>query len=208
MLLDHAKIMPYYFYMCDMIPNAEHWRTSVAEAQELQYQAARVHAGVRHAARRLRRAVRRQALGPHAEGLRPRPRASRTGRRTTAPASRTTTPTHSRATTPTTTRSTRCRKRARPGGANTWRTASWSSCPPEVVIPKERRCLARLGFPVPCRRMTSRRGSPGGGPGSACRSSGARSRARPSSGLACASRSVIGFRPKSCSMNASTEENS
>ncbi|MEP6973794.1 MAG: lysine 2,3-aminomutase, partial [Actinomycetota bacterium] len=28
MLLDHAKIMPYYFYMCDMIPNAEHWRTS------------------------------------------------------------------------------------------------------------------------------------------------------------------------------------
>ena len=38
MLLDHAKIMPYYFYMCDMIPNAEHWRTSVAEAQDLQYE--------------------------------------------------------------------------------------------------------------------------------------------------------------------------
>jgi lysine 2,3-aminomutase len=38
MLLDHAKILPYYFYMCDMIPNAEHWRTSVAEAQDLQYQ--------------------------------------------------------------------------------------------------------------------------------------------------------------------------
>jgi lysine 2,3-aminomutase len=37
LLLDHAKIMPYYFYMCDMIPNAEHWRTSVAEAQELQF---------------------------------------------------------------------------------------------------------------------------------------------------------------------------
>jgi lysine 2,3-aminomutase len=37
MLLDHAKIMPYYFYMCDMIPNAEHWRTSVAEAQDLQF---------------------------------------------------------------------------------------------------------------------------------------------------------------------------
>ena len=37
MLLDHAKIMPYYFYMCDMIPNAEHWRTSVGEAQDLQY---------------------------------------------------------------------------------------------------------------------------------------------------------------------------
>ena len=26
MLLDHAKILPYYFYMCDMIPNSEHWR--------------------------------------------------------------------------------------------------------------------------------------------------------------------------------------
>jgi lysine 2,3-aminomutase len=37
MLLDHAKIMPYYFYMCDMIPNAEHWRISVRDAQELQF---------------------------------------------------------------------------------------------------------------------------------------------------------------------------
>ncbi|MDX2122929.1 MAG: lysine 2,3-aminomutase [Gemmatimonadota bacterium] len=37
MLLDHAKIMPYYFYMCDMIPNSEHWRVSVAEAQQLQH---------------------------------------------------------------------------------------------------------------------------------------------------------------------------
>ncbi|NUT27248.1 MAG: lysine 2,3-aminomutase [Streptomyces sp.] len=31
-----ANILPYYFYMCDMIPNAEHWRTSVAQAQDLQ----------------------------------------------------------------------------------------------------------------------------------------------------------------------------
>jgi lysine 2,3-aminomutase len=36
-LLDHAKVMPYYFYMCDMIPNAEHWRVAVWEAQELQF---------------------------------------------------------------------------------------------------------------------------------------------------------------------------
>jgi KamA family protein len=35
-LLDDAKIMPYYFYLCDMIPNAEHWRLSLAEAQQLQ----------------------------------------------------------------------------------------------------------------------------------------------------------------------------
>src|SRR6266446_1577934 len=36
-LLDHAKIMPYYFYMCDMIPNSEHWRLAVHEAQQLQH---------------------------------------------------------------------------------------------------------------------------------------------------------------------------
>jgi lysine 2,3-aminomutase len=36
-LMDHGKILPYYFYMCDMIPNAEHWRTSLAETQALQY---------------------------------------------------------------------------------------------------------------------------------------------------------------------------
>ncbi|HYH97218.1 lysine 2,3-aminomutase [Hyalangium sp.] len=36
-LLDHAKILPYYFYMCDMIPNSEHWRLSVAQAQKLQH---------------------------------------------------------------------------------------------------------------------------------------------------------------------------
>ena len=29
--------MPYYFYMCDMIPNSEHWRLAVHEAQELQH---------------------------------------------------------------------------------------------------------------------------------------------------------------------------
>ena len=36
-LLDHAKILPYYFYMCDLIPNAEHWRLAVHEAQVLQH---------------------------------------------------------------------------------------------------------------------------------------------------------------------------
>jgi lysine 2,3-aminomutase len=35
-LLDRASIMPYYAYMCDMIPNAEHWRTALWEAQEIQ----------------------------------------------------------------------------------------------------------------------------------------------------------------------------
>jgi lysine 2,3-aminomutase len=36
-LLDGAQIMPYYFYMCDMIPFSEHWRVSVSRAQELQH---------------------------------------------------------------------------------------------------------------------------------------------------------------------------
>jgi lysine 2,3-aminomutase len=36
-LLDDAKIMPYYFYMCDMIPGSEHWRLSLAQAQQLQH---------------------------------------------------------------------------------------------------------------------------------------------------------------------------
>jgi len=36
-LLDFGKIMPYYFYMCDIIPNSEHWRTSVGETLALQH---------------------------------------------------------------------------------------------------------------------------------------------------------------------------
>jgi lysine 2,3-aminomutase len=35
-LLDEAGIMPYYFYMCDTIPGAEHWRLTLGEAQALQ----------------------------------------------------------------------------------------------------------------------------------------------------------------------------
>ena len=36
-LQDGAKVLPYYFYMCDMIPSSEHWRVSVDEAQRLQH---------------------------------------------------------------------------------------------------------------------------------------------------------------------------
>ncbi|WP_245687158.1 KamA family radical SAM protein [Streptacidiphilus griseoplanus] len=35
-LLDGAGVMPYYFYLCDMIPGAEHWRLALWEAQALQ----------------------------------------------------------------------------------------------------------------------------------------------------------------------------
>lgn len=37
-LLDQAGITPYYVYMCDMIPAAEHWRTSLRQAVDLQEQ--------------------------------------------------------------------------------------------------------------------------------------------------------------------------
>jgi len=37
-LLDGAGIMPYYFYMCDMIPGSEHWRLTLAEGQALQHE--------------------------------------------------------------------------------------------------------------------------------------------------------------------------
>ncbi|MGW7545615.1 KamA family radical SAM protein [Streptomyces sp. NPDC054770] len=36
-LLDTAGIMPYYFYLCDIVPGAEHWRLPLAEAQRLQH---------------------------------------------------------------------------------------------------------------------------------------------------------------------------
>jgi lysine 2,3-aminomutase len=36
-LQGEANILPYYFYMCDMIPNAEHWRVAVGEAADLQH---------------------------------------------------------------------------------------------------------------------------------------------------------------------------
>jgi len=36
-LQGEAGILPYYFYMCDMIPNAEHWRVAVGQAQRLQH---------------------------------------------------------------------------------------------------------------------------------------------------------------------------
>jgi KamA family protein len=36
-LLDGAGVMPYYFYLCDMIPGSEHWRLAVWQAQELQH---------------------------------------------------------------------------------------------------------------------------------------------------------------------------
>ncbi len=36
-LQGEAGILPYYFYLCDMIPNAEHWRVAVWQAHQLQH---------------------------------------------------------------------------------------------------------------------------------------------------------------------------
>jgi lysine 2,3-aminomutase len=36
-LQGETGILPYYFYMCDMIPGAEHWRVAVGQAQALQH---------------------------------------------------------------------------------------------------------------------------------------------------------------------------
>jgi lysine 2,3-aminomutase len=36
-LQGEAGILPYYFYLCDMIPGAEHWRLAVRQAQQLQH---------------------------------------------------------------------------------------------------------------------------------------------------------------------------
>jgi lysine 2,3-aminomutase len=36
-LQGEANVLPYYFYLCDMIPNAEHWRVAVWQAQALQH---------------------------------------------------------------------------------------------------------------------------------------------------------------------------
>ncbi|WP_343034507.1 lysine 2,3-aminomutase [Amycolatopsis anabasis] len=36
-ILDRAHVIPYYVYMCDMVPNSEHWRTSLDQAQRLQH---------------------------------------------------------------------------------------------------------------------------------------------------------------------------
>jgi lysine 2,3-aminomutase len=35
-LADSPGITPYYFYLCDIVPRAEHWRLTLAEAQALQ----------------------------------------------------------------------------------------------------------------------------------------------------------------------------
>ena len=87
-LQDDAMITPYYFYMCDMIPFAEHWRLSLARGPA---PAARDHglpARVRHAAHRLRRPVRRQALGAPGRRRTTPSAGCRSGARTTAPRSR------------------------------------------------------------------------------------------------------------------------
>jgi lysine 2,3-aminomutase len=110
-LQGEANILPYYFYMCDMIPNAEHWRVAVWQAQELQhdimgylpgYATPRIVCDVPFVGKRWVHML----------------TASRTGRRTTVRPLRTVRRIWWAGATPTTTRSTRCPSRARSGGAS------------------------------------------------------------------------------------------
>ncbi len=118
-LLDGAQILPYYFYMCDMIPSAEHWRVSVADAQQLQHDIMGYLPGFAtprivcdvpfvgkrwvHQVAEYDREKRHLVLDEELPHRR----------------SRRTTPRRSSAPTSTTTRSTPCRPRARSGGAST-----------------------------------------------------------------------------------------
>ena len=71
MLLDHAKILPYYFYICDMIPNAEHWRTAVWEVQDLQHSIMGYLPGFATPRMVVDVPVRRQAVGSSGHRVRP-----------------------------------------------------------------------------------------------------------------------------------------
>ena len=115
-LQDEASITPYYFYMCDMIPFAEHWRLSLAEAQRLQHDimgylpgfaTPRVVCDVPFVGKRWVHQV--DSYDPSAE--------CRSGARTTAPRSRRRTPRPCRASSSTTTPSTPCRQ----AGQDWWR---------------------------------------------------------------------------------------
>ena len=73
-LQDEASITPYYFYMCDMIPFAEHWRLSLKEAQDLQQAIMGYLPGFATPRIVCDVPVRRQALGAPGRDLRDRAR--------------------------------------------------------------------------------------------------------------------------------------
>ena len=66
-LLDGAQIMPYYFYMCDMIPFSEHWRVSASggcTSSPTTTPSAASPTGPRTTARRSRATRRTRSPGP------------------------------------------------------------------------------------------------------------------------------------------------
>jgi len=151
-LLDHAKVMPYYFYMCDMIPNSEHWRLAVWEAQELQFAVMGYLPGF---------ATPRFVCDVPFVGKRwvhmlntyDRLRASRTGGRTTGPGSSTTIPRRSPASTRTTTPSPRCPRKASVTGASSWRSSrACGSLPPDRASPNHYRTGSVRATDATCAR--------------------------------------------------------
>ena len=144
-LLDGARIMPYYFYMCDMIPFSEHWRVSVADAQKLQHHIMGYLPGLRDAAHRVRRARSSASAGCTSSPTTTPSAASPTGPRTTAPRSRPPPTTRSRAPTSTTTRSTPSPRPASSGGPSTAGSRSRRSRRPRSPRPPGVRRRSRPG---------------------------------------------------------------
>ena len=153
-LQDEAMITPYYFYMCDMIPFAEHWRLSLAEAQHLQHSmmgylpgfaTPRIVCDVPFVGKRWVHQVETYDTERGMSFWRKNYRTSIEGARR---------PRRCRATTSTTTRSTRCPRRASSGGA---RTTTWRPCtrppwwaPAPVTPPPSPTSADRDGNGSPC----------------------------------------------------------
>ena len=155
-LLDGAQIMPYYFYMCDMIPFSEHWRVSVADAQRLQhaimgylpgFATPRIVCDVPFVGKRW---VHQLAVYDTERGIslldEELPHLDR-GRRT---------PRRSRAPTSTTTRSTPCPRPGRRGGPSTASSTSRRSRPPRSPRPRGVRPPSRPTEPLLARSGATR----------------------------------------------------
>ena len=124
-------IMPYYFYMCDMIPFAEHWRVSVgagagaaARASWATCPASPPRGSSATCPFVGKRWVHQIDEYDRERGISYWTKNYRTGIERT-------TPTRSTAATSTTTRSTRCPRPARPGGASTARRSTMLRPPTE-----------------------------------------------------------------------------
>ncbi|GAB3934659.1 hypothetical protein GCM10027614_08070 [Micromonospora vulcania] len=152
-LQGEAGILPYYFYMCDMIPNAEHWRVPVWHAQQLQHDIMGYLPGYATPASSATSRSSANA-GSTCSPTTTATAASPTGPRTTAPPSSPPTWRRSTSATPTTTRSTPCPTAANNGGPSTTTTDPPPTTPPANhqpggVAPSARLASTTMGHPRP-----------------------------------------------------------